>query len=279
MQNKNDISLINKNIIYLAVVREKHTILSEYTECSGNFSQIINYIMTEIIMKIKDPKIKYKSYFIYGKYIFYILKDQKCYIITMLPYTIYINNDIIYSLLISIYIKLKEKKDISKINKMRPYSLSEFTEELSNQYKLFKNNDEIFDNFLPKLIEFEDFEINTENSNMEIQLPILSNNQVHNYPDIGRESRNTILSYTIDSYKDDILQEKLIEEKNNLEIENEDEIKNNNINNSSVNQSNAVGENDKNNNGKLKCFKITIFILIIIGVLLYLSYLIYKYLI
>ena len=289
MENLNDSFQTNIKIIYLAVIREKHTILSEYTECSGNFLQIIKYIMTEIIMKSYAPKIKYKSNFIFGKYIFYILKDQKCYIIIMLPYSTYINSDQLYSLLVSLYIKLTKKiTDITKFNKMKPYSLSSFTEELSNQYKLFNEDNKIFDEFLPKLVEFEDFEINTEyteyniNNIEETQLPILSNFQVHYNSEIGRESRNTMLSCTMesnrDTYKDDILQEKLIEKKNDNEVENRIGIENN-INSIPTNNTYLDIKNEIKIKERCKHLKIALLLLIIICILLSLVYLFYKYLI
>ena len=51
--NKEDI-----NIVYTSILREKHTILSEYTECSGNFSQIMLHIMKEIIFIYEGQNIK-----------------------------------------------------------------------------------------------------------------------------------------------------------------------------------------------------------------------------
>ena len=61
----------NINIVYSSIIREKTKILSEYTECSGNFSQIIKYIMTEVILKFENPPNKYKTYFFYGNMPFF----------------------------------------------------------------------------------------------------------------------------------------------------------------------------------------------------------------
>ena len=95
MSDKNE----NINIIYSAIVREKHTILSEYTEYSGNFSQIITHIMTEIIMKFENPLDSYRTYFYIGKYAIFLIKFKKLYILIMFPNTSINITDIIFSLL------------------------------------------------------------------------------------------------------------------------------------------------------------------------------------
>ena len=59
MANRNE----DINIIYASIIREKHTILSEYTECSGNFSQIIEHIMKEIINKFQDTPNIFRTFF------------------------------------------------------------------------------------------------------------------------------------------------------------------------------------------------------------------------
>ena len=56
-----------EKIIYCAIIKKKHTILTEYTDCSGNFSQIMKQIMDEVINIIIDEPEQYKAKFIYGK--------------------------------------------------------------------------------------------------------------------------------------------------------------------------------------------------------------------
>ena len=51
------------NIIYSAIAREKHTILSEFTEFSGNFSQIMEHIIKEVIINFRDPPLNIEQIF------------------------------------------------------------------------------------------------------------------------------------------------------------------------------------------------------------------------
>ena len=178
MTNKNEYI----NIIYSAVVREKHTILSEYTECSGNFSQIITVIMTEIIMKFESAPDVYRTYFYYGKYCIFLIKYQKIYIIIMFPNVKIRNNEIIFALLYSIFEELKkdEKINFEKIKKMKAYSLSNFAEIFKQKINLFYSNNSKFIPFLKKSNEFNLFEpFDDRQFESQIQLPILSNKQVH----------------------------------------------------------------------------------------------------
>ena len=225
------------NIVYTSILREKHTILSEYTECSGNFAQIIRYIMEEIIAKFNEPPDLYRTYFFYGKYAIFIIKYKKLYILTMFPNIKINNTEIIFSLLFCIFEKLKSKKeiDLENIKKMRAYSLNDFSLVLKDQIKIFDSNSEAFISYLKNskdFILYEPFE--NRNYEEDIQLPILSNIQVHNEKkkeneeiikekdenDISmRKSYNSIL--TQDSFRDDILNkdrnEKLVED-NQLDL-------------------------------------------------------------
>ena len=225
------------NIVYTSILREKHTILSEYTECSGNFAQIIRYIMEEIIAKFNEPPDLYRTYFFYGKYAIFIIKYKKLYILTMFPNIKINNTEIIFSLLFCIFEKLKSKKeiDLENIKKMRAYSLNDFSLVLKDQIKIFDSNSEAFISYLKNskdFILYEPFE--NRNYEEDIQLPILSNIQVHNEKkkeneeiikekdenDISlRKSYNSML--TQDSFRDDILNkdrnEKLVED-NQLDL-------------------------------------------------------------
>jgi hypothetical protein len=53
----------NMTLVYSAIIRAKHTILSEYTDFSGNFSQIIIEIMKDIIMTFEDIPNICRAYF------------------------------------------------------------------------------------------------------------------------------------------------------------------------------------------------------------------------
>ena len=97
----------NITLVYSVIIRAKHPILSEYTEFSGNFSQIIVEIMKEIIMKFEDIPNICRTYFFYGKYALFFLKYNKVYIITMLPNIKLNNKEIIFAFLYSIYDSLK----------------------------------------------------------------------------------------------------------------------------------------------------------------------------
>ena len=210
----------NINIVYSSIIREKTKILSEYTECSGNFSQIIKYIMTEVILKFENPPNKYKTYFFYGKYAIFLIKYEKVYISIMFPNIKVKNNEIVFSLLYSFFDKLKNSKDIifENISKMKPYSLSNFSNVFKEQIDLFHSN---CDKFIPYLKYGNEFEIFEPFENRffesQIELPILSNYQVHkdnnntndkdenNNEVISRDTLNSI--YTQDSFKDDILRQ------------------------------------------------------------------------
>jgi hypothetical protein len=210
----------NINIVYSSIIREKTKILSEYTECSGNFSQIIKYIMTEVILKFENPPNKYKTYFFYGKYAIFLIKYEKIYLIIMFPNIKIKNNEIVFSLLYSFFDKLKTSKDIifENISKMKPYSLSNFSNVFKEQIDLFHSNNDKFIPYLKYGNEFEIFEpFENRFFESQIELPILSNYQVHkgnnnnndkdeNYNEvIYRDTLNSI--YTQDSFKDDILRQ------------------------------------------------------------------------
>ena len=128
------------------------------------------------------------------------------------------NNEIIFSLLYSLFDKLKTSKDINfeSISKMKPYSLSSFSNVFKEQIDLFYSN---CDKFIPYLKYGNEFNIFEPFENRffesQIELPILSNYQVHKVNNdnndkdensneiICRDTLNSI--YTQDSFKDDIL--------------------------------------------------------------------------
>ena len=213
----------NITLVYSAIIREKHTILSEYTEFSGNFSQIITQIMKEIILKLENiPKIC-RTYFYYGKYSIFCLKYNKVYIITMFPNIRVNNKEIIFAFLYSIFDSLKSKKeiDIEKLEKMKAYTLSTFSEVFAEKIKLFNSNSDSFIKLIKNLQIFEIFNAPKGNYELELNLPILSKTQTHTEKNkkIGDDEivgsiesgsknsfRNSFNSYmTYDSLKEDFL--------------------------------------------------------------------------
>ena len=213
----------NITLVYSAIIREKHTILSEYTEFSGNFSQIITQIMKEIILKLENiPKIC-RTYFYYGKYSIFCLKYNKVYIITMFPNIRVNNKEIIFAFLYSIFDSLKSKKgmDLEKLEKMKAYTLSSFSEVFAEKIKLFNSNSDSFIKLIKNLQIFEIFNAPKGNYELELNLPILSKTQTHTEKNkkIGDDEivgsiesgsknsfRNSFNSYmTYDSLKEDFL--------------------------------------------------------------------------
>ena len=284
----------NINIIYSAIVREKHTILSEYTECSGNFSQIITHIMTEIIMRFENPLNSYRTYFYIGKYAIFLIKYQKIYILIMFPNTKINNIDIIFSLLYSFFQKLQKEKDIDfeKMTKMRAYSLSHFSDIFKEQIEKFNSNNNSFNSFLANITEFSLYEpFKNRNFETDIQLPILSITQVHNennnknkdndnYMDKDKDkvkddneitNKNTYLSNsTFDSFKDDILRQDSNEANEKLIDEDHFCINEVNLNLKKDKEENLIILKQNNNQIKKKRLShillIVVLLLIIIGI-------------
>ena len=297
----------NITLVYSAIIREKHTILSEYTEFSGNFSQIITQIMKEIILKLENiPKIC-RTYFYYGKYSIFCLKYNKVYIITMFPNIRVNNKEIIFAFLYSIFDSLKSKKgmDIEKLEKMKAYTLSSFSEVFAEKIKLFNSNSDSFIKLIKNLQTFEIFNAPKGNYELELNLPILSKTQTHTEKNkkIGDDEivgsiesgsknsfRNSFNSYmTYDSLKEDFLDgyqgnNSGIDINNNLDgnknekFENEIEIKELDENKKEIkalkiNDTTQLTEDKSNlkiNNSDKKCLtklKIIIIVLIVLIIL------------
>ena len=290
----------NITLIYSAIIREKHTILSEYTEFSGNFSQIITKIMKDIIIKIENIPSICRTYFFYGKYAIFFLKYNKIYIITMFPNLKLNNKEIIFAFLYSIFDVLKTKKEINieKMDKMKAYTLASFSEVFAEKTKLFYSNCDSFINLLKNLQIFPVFEVTEKNYESEIQLPILSKTQTHEEKKNNEEdeiinafddgNRNSLTSFnsvmTYDSFKDDFLNSdtdqiniNLNEDKNEkLLKENENEFGKNLIKTISTNEveylNKVIGNISTNNESKNKCFncstRVKIIIIVIIIVII-----------
>jgi hypothetical protein len=276
------------NIIYTSIMREKHTILSEYTECSGNFAQIMEYIKKEIINNFQNPPNIYRTNFNYGKYSIFLIKHKKLYILIMFPNTKVNNKEIIFALLYCLYEKLNSKKEINldNISKMRAYSLKDFSLVLKEQTTKFNSNNESFISYLKysnEFILYEPFE--DRNFEVDIQLPILSNIQVHSEKkkeneEIIKEKEDNEISFrksynsilTQDSFKDDILNlkqeqnEKLIDD-NQIDIIKKDLDDNDNDNEMVLKEKTLEFEETKKRKTKRIIFLIFI-ILFLVGLLI-----------
>ena len=255
----------NEKIIYTAVVKKKHTILTEFTDCSGNFSQITISIMDEVINIIeKEPSI-YKAKFIYGKYIFYVLKDNKIYIITMIkPPKIKTDNDtLFYNFLFSLHEELSKikKNFFESPGKLRAYSLSQFSPELKTKTMQFNNGEIKFNNdIINKQKDIFKFDIiNEQKYDEDKQFPILSNEQVHSDKNVmtKEEELNTTenLDKTTDSFNDDLLRSTLMPDDRKKVYDDESPIPMKSIN---------ATDFDSNFREKKKSKKLPIIILIII---------------
>jgi hypothetical protein len=220
----------NEKIIYTAIIKKKHTILTEFTDCSGNFSQITEGIMDEVINVLENEPSIYKAKFIYGKYIFYVLRDNKIYIITMIkPQKIKTDNDLLfYNFLLIIHEELSKKKQniFEKPGKLRAYSLSELSPELKAKTIKFNNGEIKFnDAIVNKQKDIMKFDILNEQKFDEYkQFPILSNEQVHSDKNVisTEIELNTTdqMDKTMDSFNDDLLRSTLIpDDRKNMEDE------------------------------------------------------------
>ena len=254
MDNKNE----NINIIYSALFREKHTILCEYTECSGNFSQIITNIIQEIIMKFENPLNSYRTYFYYGKYAIFVIKADKIYLLTMIPNKNSKNTAIIFSLLYCFYEKFSKQKeiDLSKVTKMRAYFLGKYSTIFQENINLFYTKKKLFSSYSKYDANFELYEpFEDRYFEKDIHLPILSNEQVHEIKEKTNEEINEIedkeepipdtyksfnSAFTIDSFKDDILRK---------------ETELDGINGESDNNNNNEDDNDDDKNEKIINFE------------------------
>ena len=257
----------NMTLVYSAIIRAKHTILTEYTDFSGNFSQIIVEIMKDVIMKFEDIPNICKAYFFYGRYALFFLKYNKVYIITMLPNVKLNNKELIFAFLYSIFDGLKSKKeiDIEKMDKMKAYSLTIFSNTFEEKIKSFNSNCNSFIKYIKNIQEFQNYEIQERNFESNIQLPVLSKEQTNtekipneedNYDNF--ENRNfrggSFISYmTYDSYKDDFLNKDTMNNDNDDKNENlikEIEIKELNQDNNESNTNMKI--NDTNDSMVLK---------------------------
>ena len=212
----------NEKIIYSAIIRKKHTILTEYTDCSGNFSQITKGIMDEIINKIEKEPNQYKAKFTYGKYIFHFFKEYNIYIITMSKpiKNKSIDDSLFFNFLFNIREDISKKIDFEDVMKLRPYSLSYYLPQFKEKVTQFNEGELIFNNIIiDKQNKTNTFELlNNKNFDEDKIFPILSNAQVHSEKNILPKEENNMETEksmdTIDSFNEDILKSLLVDKKN-----------------------------------------------------------------
>ena len=205
---------MQQKIIYSVILRKKHTILTEYTDCSGNFSQITISIMDEIINKKTDEPYKYKAKFFYGKYIFYLLKDNTIYILSMIksPKDKLGNDTIFYSFLLNIHDDISKKINFENPGKLHAYSLSSYSNDLKSKITQINNGDINFsNNIIDKQKNINIFESLDNKAFDEFkQFPILSNEQVHSDNNLTKEVDFNNTMDTVDSFSDDIMKSNII---------------------------------------------------------------------
>ena len=204
----------NERLIYSAILRKKHTILTEFTDCSGNFSQITVSIMDEVINTIEIEPDQYKAKFNYGKYVFYILKDYKIYILSMISSNNHIKNtdNLFFNFLFDIHEDISKNINFNNPGKLNAYSLSSYSLELKSKFIQFNKGEIKFnDKLINKKNNFTQFELlNNKVFSQDKKFPILSNEQVHADKNIIPKEDidyniNREIGGTIDSFKDDIL--------------------------------------------------------------------------
>lgn len=310
-ENKKGNNNFHERIIYIAILRKKHKILTEYTDCSGNFSQVIEVIMNkvfEVIDEKKEPEI-YKARFSYGYYNFYTMKSNLLY--TLLMTRIPRKEDskeedsIYYGFLYNIYEDIIKKIKVQNIKKLRPYSLSsQYSSELKNKMNSFNNNSIKYNEKEKEIEQYE--KLHGKKFEESTQIPILSNDQVHNNKNFAindnenennnEDEKNLIFidrtrsggpeggqggtgfdtsinsEVTLDSFNDDILRSSL---KNNVVKQtNDNSIP---IFDEEARENEAPFEKRKEDSNKGKCSKCCINTAIIIFTVLMLGLLVFCY--
>lgn len=259
----------HEKIIYLAILRKKHTILTEYTDCSGNFSQIIKEIMDEVINIIEDEPEEYKAKFNYGKYTFYLMKLSNLYMMVMIKKSEHLPNkeeDILfYRLLYSIHEEIIKKVKIENTKKLKAYSLGLYSPDLKTKLTAFNKDKIFFNENLKDEEKIEKFDVlNGKKFDETKQFPILSNEQVHRdnliYQRIAGLNTSLNSTGTMDSFNEDILQSSLTHP---LKDEDIPPISDNNLREDEI-----IVNNNQKKESNICCLNLIIIILVIILMLL-----------
>ena len=145
------------NIIYSAIIREKHVILCEYTEYTGNYNQmLINYI--KLIQNSSNKSFKSKN--IIGNYQIFCIKDNIIYYVLFTSASEKNEENNFFSFLISIKNILLNKLPLSELKNKKPFSLKNFLPVLKeNMLKFNKNNNNFVNNsnneIISNLVEYQ----------------------------------------------------------------------------------------------------------------------------
>ena len=145
------------NIIYSAIVKEKHVILCEYTEYTGNFNQmLINFI--KFIQNSSYES--FKSKIIIDNYQIFCIKDIFIYYVIFTSTLEKNDENILFSFLISIKNILLNKIPLNELKNKKPFSLKNFLPILKENILAFnKNNNKFVNNsnneIISNLIEYQ----------------------------------------------------------------------------------------------------------------------------
>ena len=263
----------NEKIIYSVIIRKKHTILTEYTDCSGNFSQITKGIIDEVINIIEKEPIQYKAKFTFGKYIFHVLKEYNIYIITMSKpiKNKSIDDSLFFNFLFNIREDISKKIDFEDTSKLRPYSLSYYLPKFKEKVTQFNEGELLFNNILiDKQNKLNTYELlNNKHFDKDKIFPILSNAQVHSEKNVLTNEEKSIeiekSMDTIDSFNEDILKSLLIDKSKVINTDDDDP----NIPMHTIRQTD-FDLNFREKKRKSKWFKLIILIIVIIIIIFFL---------
>ena len=145
------------NIIYSAIIKEKHVILCEYTEYTGNFNQfLINFI--KCIQNSSNKS--FKSKIIIGNYQIFCIKDNFIYYVLFTSALEKNEENIFFSFLINIKNILLNKIPLNELKNKKPFSLKNFLPILKENILAFnKNNNKFVNNsnneIISNLIEYQ----------------------------------------------------------------------------------------------------------------------------
>ena len=199
---------MQENAIYTAVIRKKSIILSEYTDYSGNFEQIIKKLMKIISEKNIEINI-YKATIFISKHKIFILKNTDIFslLISDIKEEEENTNDYVFCFLYSIITKLNKLYKPEELQQAKSFSLIDFRNVLEKSMKNFRSNIQYYKEYLNIISSYA-----TENSlntlQIELKLSIHSIVQVHKehpkeYDSL--EIKDSTLSTTLNELSDSLI--------------------------------------------------------------------------
>ena len=178
---------MNEKLLYSVILRLKKIVLCEFTDYTGNFTYIINFIckkFNELNYINNNNEIKLKL--IIGKFKIYCLKFNYIYIITCLMNsdTIDLNSDSnIFCYLYEIKKNLLSKMTIEELKNKNAFSLSNYLDNLKKLTKQFNSNNKSFNSNLTFIKNIVDDENLNDKFFDENSIYSLSTDEVHNSED------------------------------------------------------------------------------------------------